>query len=85
METDLPPGLYTVKFKRGGALAEVDADLLPGSWPAVSRKKRFDHVQFNRMVSRISDRTAEDGMIEKALGKFGLSPVEKSLVMNMLK
>ena len=33
METDLPSGLYTVKFKRGGALAEVDADLLPGSGP----------------------------------------------------
>jgi hypothetical protein len=33
LETDLSPGLYTVKFKRGGALAEVDADLLPGSGP----------------------------------------------------
>jgi hypothetical protein len=31
METALPPGLYTVKFKRGSALAEVDTDLLPGS------------------------------------------------------
>jgi hypothetical protein len=33
LETDLPPGLYTVKFKRGNVLAEVDADLLPGSNP----------------------------------------------------
>ena len=35
METDLSPGLYTVKFKRGGALVEVDADLLPGSGPVL--------------------------------------------------
>jgi hypothetical protein len=33
METDLLPGLYTVKFKRGSALAQVDADLFPGSGP----------------------------------------------------
>jgi len=31
LETNLPPGLYTVKFKRGSALTEVDADLLPGA------------------------------------------------------
>lgn len=33
MDADFPPGLYTVKFKRGGTLAEVDADLMPGSGP----------------------------------------------------
>ncbi|MCE5245084.1 MAG: hypothetical protein ABFD98_12285 [Syntrophobacteraceae bacterium] len=33
MNTLLPPGLYTVKFKRSDAIAEVDADLLPGSSP----------------------------------------------------
>ena len=33
MEAELCPGLYTVKFKRGNALGQVDADLLPGSGP----------------------------------------------------
>lgn len=37
MEGDLPTGLYTVKFKRGDALAEVDTDLLPGSGPVTVR------------------------------------------------
>ncbi len=33
LDIQLPPGLYTVKFKRGVSVAEVDADLLPGSPP----------------------------------------------------
>lgn len=46
METDLPPGLYTVKFKRGGALAEVDTDLLPGSGPVEVRAPQ-DELAFD--------------------------------------
>src|SRR5205085_1099705 len=33
VEAELPPGLYTVRFKAGDAITETDADLAPGSAP----------------------------------------------------